>query len=136
MLVVVVTVNGMPVTVMEIVHVIVMLDGFVPAVGPVRVLRRGVLSDRFVLVVMVAVDGMTVRIVHVVDVIPVSDGLVPAVRPVFVLGDGVLGVGVRVSHDHRFLHHRAPALMTGLVPGHAQGRQRLHVKHERPRGDR
>lgn len=92
------TVGRVPVTVVEIIDMISVLDGVVSAIGPVRVLVRPVLGDRLVLVVVIPVQCMTVGAVHVVHVITVLDGLMTASVAMLMFGDGVLRVNIVVAH--------------------------------------
>lgn len=104
MLVVVIAVQGVLVPAMDVVDVIAVLNGLMPAVRTVLVLGKGVLSHRFVLVVVIAVQGMLVPVMDIVDVIAVLNGLVPAIRTVLMFGDSVLGlVGVGGRHDFLLL---------------------------------
>lgn len=115
MFVVVAFVFGVPVTVVQVVHVVAVLHGFVGAVGStVLVLGRGMLCGIVVFVVMAVVFGVAVAVMQVVHVIAVLHGLVRAVgSAVLVLGDTVFGVN--------FLGHlRLPVMLVrwgSLRPG-------------------
>ena len=88
-LVVVTVVLRVAVTVVDVVHMVLVLHGFVAAIFAVLVIRNGVLSLRLVLIVVVAVLGVQVAIVLVVHVVAVLDSLVAAARAVGVFGRGV-----------------------------------------------
>jgi hypothetical protein len=98
-LVVVPGVHGVLVPVVNVVHVVVVLDGLVTAILAVSVLFLGVLGDGLVLVVVAVMQGVMMGAVHVVGVTVVLDGLVAAVRAVLVLGHTVFGVEFGGAHD-------------------------------------
>ena len=101
MFVVVVSVQGMAVRPVDIVDVIAVLNGLMPAPLTMGVLGESVLGGRLVFVVVVSVQGMAVRPVDIVDVIAVLNGLMPAPLTMGVLGESVLGVQI-VAHGNSF----------------------------------
>lgn len=119
MLVVVARVLGMAVAVMDIVDMVAVLHGFMPAViSAVAVFLCGVLGRVLVFVVVILVFGMAVPLVKIVDVIPVLDGFVGAVIPaVGVLGEGVFCLDF-LGHDNSFAEAASPpGCRGGAVPG-------------------
>lgn len=92
MLVPVAIVRGVPVTVVQVVHVVLMLDHVVTAGFGVLVLVGGVflVLGRLALVEVVTVLAVQVPVVDVVDVVAVLDREVPAAAAVLVLGCGVV----------------------------------------------
>ena len=102
MLVVVIGVLGVTVSVVNEVHVVVVLDRLVSALSTVCVLVDGVLGDALMLVVVALVQGVVMRAVNVVSVVSVLDRGVPAVGAVLVLGDGVFRVNFRDAHGVPF----------------------------------
>jgi hypothetical protein len=98
--VVVALVFGMLVAIMDVVHVVSVLDLFVGAVrSAVLVLGRGVLGRVIVFVVVAFVLGVPVAVVDVVQMVAVLDGDVGAVRSaVPVLGEGMFGLDF-LGHD-------------------------------------
>jgi hypothetical protein len=110
-LVVVVTMLGVPVLSMDVVHMVAMLYGRVPAVRRMDVvvrLSREVSRD-VVLVVVVAVEMVGVAVVQVVDVVVVLDAGVAAARSV-----DMRVVGVDVVRGA----HAAPILEAAMRGGH------------------
>ena len=103
-LVVVVTVQGVAVPVMDVVDVVPMLNGLMAATLPMGVLGHRVLGDLLMVVVVVAVQGVAVPVMDVVDVVPMLNGLMAATLPMGVLGHGVVSVGVGSAHSFSFLH--------------------------------
>ena len=92
--VVVVAVRGVPVTVMDVVHVVTVRNGHVPAsvaVGVLGVLMGGVLGG-LALVPMSLVVPVQVSIVDIVDVVAVRNADMSAAFAVNVLMLGVLEV--------------------------------------------
>jgi len=106
--VVVAFVLGVAVAVMDVVHVVAVLDLFVCAVrSAVLVLGWGVFSRIIVFVVVAFVLGMAVAIVDKVHVVPVLDRDVGAVRSaVLVLGERVFGLDF-LGHDVLLRGHRS-----------------------------
>jgi hypothetical protein len=102
-LVVVAFVICVPVAVVEVVHMVPVLDRFVCAVrAAMPVLVRGVFRRVIVLVVVALVFCMPVAVMDVVHVVPMLHGDVIAVRsPVLMLGKGVLGLDF-LGHDVSF----------------------------------
>jgi hypothetical protein len=98
--VVVALVFGVLVAIMDIVHVVSVLDGDVGAVrSAVLVLGKSVLGGVIVFVVVAFVLGVPVAVVDVVQMVAVLDGDVGAVRSaVLVLGEGVFGLDF-LGHD-------------------------------------
>ncbi len=99
--VVVVSVQGVAMRAVDVVDVIAVLNGLMPAPLTMGVLGESVLGGRLVFVVVVSVQGMAVRPVDIVDVIAVLNGLMPAPLTMGVLGKGVLGVQI-VAHGNSF----------------------------------
>jgi hypothetical protein len=92
--VVVAFVLGMAVAVVEVVHVVAVLDFFVCAVrAAVLVIGRCVFSRVVVFVVVALVFGVAVAVVEVVHVVAVLDRYVGAVRSaVLVFGECMFGL--------------------------------------------
>ncbi|MGP3957666.1 hypothetical protein ACTWPT_16825 [Nonomuraea sp. 3N208] len=87
-------VQGVTVSVVHIVDMIVMRDRHVPALGPVLVvmaLMRGV-RLRLALVHVIVMDAVQATVVDVVDVIVMRDGHVPAAGSMLVSVIDVLAV--------------------------------------------
>ena len=98
--VVVAFVFGMAVAVMDVVHVVAVLDLFVGAVrSAVLVLGRGVFGRIIVFVVVAFMLGMAVAVMDKVHVVPVLDRDVCAVRSaVLVLGECMFSLDF-LGHD-------------------------------------
>ena len=91
-----VAVRGVPVPVMGVVDVVIMGDGLMPAVWPVRVPVAGMGQVRQrMLVVVVAMRSVGMTLVYVVGVACPLHARVPAIRPVLV---PVGGVNFMLSH--------------------------------------
>lgn len=94
---------GVPVAVVDVIHVVSMLNRLVRAVRPTMlVLVRGVFRRVIVLVVVAFMFCMPVAVVDVVHMVPMLHGDVVAVRsPVLMLGEGVFGLDF-LCHDVSF----------------------------------
>ncbi|WP_461004180.1 hypothetical protein [Trueperella pyogenes] len=90
MFVVVVSVLSVTVAIMQVVHVIAVLDGLMATTLAVSMLSERMLRLCFVLVVVVSVLSVTVAIVQVIDVIAVLDRLVATALAVLMFRGGML----------------------------------------------
>ena len=120
-LVVVVTMLGVAVPVMDVIDVVPVLNGLMAAAFSMGVLGHRVLGDVLMVVVVVAVPGVAVPVMDVIDVVPVLNGLMAAAFSMGVLGHGVVSVGVGSAHSFPFFMrfpargrpHRAPRVRHG-----------------------
>ncbi len=89
-LVVMVAVGGMPMPIVRVVDMVIVADGLVPAVRPVRVIvgRMSEMRQRM-LVVVVVMRGVRMALVNIIDMPLALDPGMPAVRSVLVLMGGV-----------------------------------------------
>ncbi|MFT3942274.1 MAG: hypothetical protein QM705_00420 [Ancrocorticia sp.] len=102
MLVVVIAVGGVLVSIVDVVHVVAMLNSLVAAILAVGVLVNGVLSNCLMLVVVIAMQCMVMGSVDVVHVVAVLNSFMAAAFAVGVLVNGVLCVNVSGAHDYSF----------------------------------
>lgn len=84
-------VRGMPVPVMDVVHMIAVRHRHMPAVGAVLMIVVVVrdMPGRFAFVEMPVVGAVNVPVVHVVDVIVVRNGYMSATRTVSMVVTGM-----------------------------------------------
>lgn len=113
MFVVVVSVNRVTVTVVEVIDVIAVGDGVISSTLTVLVLGHGVLRRSIMFIVVVVMRGMAVTVVEVIDMIAVGDGVMSATFTVLVIGHGVLSRCMCVSHGASFFPGQVSSLETG-----------------------
>jgi hypothetical protein len=100
-LVVVISVGGMPVPVVYIVDVPIVRRGLVPAAGAVHVVMTSMGEvGQWMFVVVVLVRSVRVPLVYVIDVTLTLDAGVPAARSVLVIAVGVFWVICVIGARH------------------------------------
>ena len=131
MLVVVVSVDSVPVSVVEVIDMIPVLDSLVAAGLAMLMVGHGMLGYGLVLVVVISVQGMAVGSMDVIDVVTVPDGIVSAPLTVLVFLNGVFCMNVIGAHEQTLSSRTSTYCPPTITPPRrsrepARGHERAH----------